>query len=84
LVTLQEVAEELARRMEAQVQPSGESPQEIMVEGKGYHFIVAPFFGGWQATLYLPDRPPSPFYGEALEMLELRMKAKLSGRQANF
>jgi hypothetical protein len=82
-VTLQEVAEELARRMDAQVQPS-DNPGEITVLGKGYHFTVAPFFGGWQATLYLPNQKPHTWYAEAVEMLELRMKAKLTGRDANF
>lgn len=82
-MTLQEVAQELARRMNCAVQP-GDDPYQVKVQGKGYHFIVAPFFGGWQATLHLPEKPPTAFYAEALEMLELRLKAKLSGRPADF
>lgn len=82
-MTLQEVAEELARRMDCQV-VSGDSPYEVKVQGKGYHFVVGSFFGGWQATLYLPDQKPQTWYGEAMEMLELRLKAKLTGRDANF
>lgn len=82
-MTLQEVAEELARRMNCEAQP-GDNPYEITVKGQGYHFVVAPFFGGWQSTLHLPDQKPLTFYGEALDMLELRMKAKLTGRDHNF
>jgi hypothetical protein len=82
-MTLQEVAEELARRMECQVQP-GDNPYEVTVQGKGYHFVVTPFFGGWQATLHLPDQKPVTWFAEAVEMLELRLKAKLSGREADF
>lgn len=80
---LQEVAETLAVRMDAAVLP-GENPYEIMIQGKGYRVAVGTFFGGWQATLHLPDKPPVTFYGEAAEMLELRLKAKLTGRDANF
>lgn len=82
-MTLQEVAEALASRMNCTVRPS-ENPFEITVEGKGYHFVVAPFFGGWQATLHLPGQPAATFYAEATEMLEARLKAKLTGRDANF
>lgn len=82
-MTLQEVAAELARRMDSEVEP-GDNPFEITVRGKGYHFVVASFFGGWQVTLHLPGQKPLAFYGEAAEMLELRMKAKLSGRDPNF
>lgn len=82
-MTLQEVAAELAHRMNCEVQPGGDE-NGITVAGNGYHFVVAPFFGGWQATLYLPDQPPATWYGEAMEMLEIRMKAKLSGRDSNF
>lgn len=82
-MTLQEVAEELAQRMNCQVEPGG-SQQGVTVHGHGYFFVVAPFFGGWQATLHLPNATPQTFYAEAAEMLELRLKAKLSGRDANF
>ncbi len=82
-MTLQEVAEDLARSMDAEVQP-GDNESEITVKGKGYHFVVASFFGGWQATLYIPDQKPITFFGEASEMLALRMKAKLTGRDHNF
>lgn len=82
-MTLQEVAAELAGRMECQVEPS-DNPYEVTVRGKGYHFAVAPFFGGWQVTLHLPDQKPLAFFGEAVEMLELRLKAKLSGRKHDF
>ncbi|HYG60124.1 MAG TPA: hypothetical protein VD902_18815 [Symbiobacteriaceae bacterium] len=82
-MTLQEVAEELAGRMSCQVVP-GDNPFEVRVEGKGYHIIVGTFFGGWQATLHLPDQKPQTWYAEAVEMLEARLKAKLSGRDANF
>ena len=54
--------------------------QSVTVRGKGYHFVVAGFFGGWQATLYIPEQEPVTFYGEAVEALELRLKGKLSGR----
>lgn len=70
--------------MDAEVDDAGENPYAVMVKGKGYRFEVAPFFGGWQATLILPDQEPITFYTEALEMLELRLKAKLGGRDANF
>ncbi|HEY3363680.1 MAG TPA: hypothetical protein VGK74_01335 [Symbiobacteriaceae bacterium] len=82
-MTLQEVAAELARRLNCEAQP-GDNPFEIPVQGKGYHFVVAPFFGGWQATVHVPGQSPATFYAEALEMLETRLKAKLSGRDANF
>lgn len=82
-LTLQEVAEELARRMACQVEP-GDDPWAVKVDGPGYHFVVATFFGGWQATVYLPDKAPVTFYAEAVEMLELRLKAKLAGLDANF
>lgn len=82
-MTLQEVAEELARRMDCAVQP-GDNPFEITIQGKGYRVVVASFFGGWQATLHLPDQNPQTWYGEAVDMLELRLKAKLTGRDANF
>jgi len=82
-VTLHEVAAELAQRMRCEVE-SGDDPNAITVRGKGYHYVVAPFFGGWQTTLYLPDQKPATFYAEAVEMLELRLKAKLSGRDADF
>jgi hypothetical protein len=32
----------------------------------------------------VPDQKPVTFYAEALEMLELRIKAKLTGRDHNF
>lgn len=82
-MTLQEVAQELAGRMNCEVEPS-ENPYEVKVQGKGYHFVLAPFFGGWQATLHLPEQKPVTWYGEAIDALELRLKAKLSGRDANF
>ena len=82
-MSLQEVAEELARRLDAQVEPS-ENPYERNVLGKGYNVVVGTFFGGWQATLHLPDQKPLTFYAEAVEMLELRIKAKLTGRDHNF
>jgi hypothetical protein len=82
-LTLEEVAAVLAQRMDAEVQPS-DNPYEIKVQGKGYHFVVAPFFGGWQSTVYIPNQAPATWYAEAVEMLELRMKAKLTGRDANF
>jgi hypothetical protein len=82
-MTLAEVAAELARRMGCEVGDGGD-PQAIPVYGKGYHFVVAPFFGGWQATLFVPDQKPVTFYAEAVEMLEVRLKAKLSGLDANF
>lgn len=79
-MTLAEIAAELARRMNCEAEPAEEGASEITVRGKGYHFTVAPFFGGWQATLHLPSQQPVTFFGEALEMLELRLKGKLSGR----
>jgi hypothetical protein len=79
-MTLQEVAEELARRMNCEVQP-GDDPFAVTVNGKGYHYVVAPFFGGWQATLHLPGQKPQSWYGEAVDALEFRLKAKLSGRE---
>jgi hypothetical protein len=82
-VTLQEVAAELAARMNCEVQPA-ENPYEVTLQGKGYCVIVAPFFGGWQATLQIPDQKPQTWFGEALEVLELRLKARLSGRESNF
>lgn len=82
-MTLTEVAESLASRMEAEVLP-GEDRWSIKVQGKGYHFVVATFFGGWQSTLYIPDQKPLIFYGETAEMLEARMKARLSGRDHQF
>ena len=69
--------------MNCQVE-SSDDPTQVRVNGNGYHFVVAPFFGGWQATLHLPGQPPVTFYGEAVDMLESRLKAKLSGRDANF
>jgi hypothetical protein len=78
-MTLIEVAEELARRMNCEVQPS-DNPWEVTVQGKGYHFVVASFFGGWQARLHLPGQAPVTFYGEAVDALELRLKGKLTGR----
>ncbi len=78
-MALQDVAEELARRMDCEVEPS-DNPYEVTVHGKGYHFKVATFFGGWQATLFLPGQAPVVFFGEAVEALELRLKGKLSGR----
>lgn len=82
-MTLQEVAAELAQGLNCEVQPE-ETPGEVKLQGKGYFVVVAPFFGGWQATLHLPDHKPQSWFGEAVEMLELRLKAKLSGRDANF
>ncbi|HLN65431.1 MAG TPA: hypothetical protein VK464_28235 [Symbiobacteriaceae bacterium] len=82
-MTLQEVAAELAQRFEAEVLPS-DNPYEMTVQGKGYHFVVAPFFGGWQSTLHLPEHPAVTYYAEAVEMLELRMKAKITGRDDKF
>lgn len=78
-MTLTELAEDLAQRMNCEVQPS-DNPWEITVQGKGYHFTVASFFGGWQATLHISGQAPVTFYGEAVEMLELRLKGKLTGR----
>lgn len=82
-VTVQEVAAQLARSMNCEVVP-GDSPYEVTIAGNGYRVVVAAFFGGWQATLHLPDQKPQTWYGEAVDMLELRLKAKLSGRDANF
>ncbi|BAD39464.1 hypothetical protein [Symbiobacterium thermophilum] len=79
-MTLHEVAAELARRMNCTVEPAHGDAQSVTVRGKGYHFVVAGFFGGWQATLYLPDQDPVTFYGEAVEALEIRLKGRLSGR----
>jgi len=79
-MTVYQVASELARRMNCEAEPAAEDAPSVTVRGKGYHFVVAGFFGGWQATLYLPDQRPSTFYGEAVEMLELRLKGRLSGR----
>ncbi|MBY6276538.1 hypothetical protein [Symbiobacterium thermophilum] len=79
-MTLHEVAAELARRMNCTVEPAQGEAQSVTVRGKGYHFVVAGFFGGWQATLYLPDQDPVTFYGEAVEALEIRLKGRLSGR----
>ena len=78
-LSLTEVAEVLAQHMNCQVQPS-DDPFQVRVNGSGYHFIVAPFFGGWQVALHLPGKPPINYYGEAVQMLESRLKAKLSGR----
>lgn len=78
-MTLTDVAAELAQRMNCVVQPS-DNPWEITVLGKGYHFVVATFFGGWQATLHIPGQAPITYYGEAVEVLELRLKGKLTGR----
>jgi len=78
-MTVREVAEELARRMNCEAQPS-DDPFQVKVQGKGYHFVVATFFGGWQATLHLPGQVPAVFFGEAVDALELRLKGKLSGR----
>lgn len=78
-MTLTELAEALAQRMNCQVEPS-DNPYEVTVQGKGYHFKVASFFGGWQATLYIPGQAPVTYYGEAVEALELRLKGKLTGR----
>ncbi|HWI51310.1 MAG TPA: hypothetical protein VNT01_04135 [Symbiobacteriaceae bacterium] len=82
-MTLREVGEELARRMNCETLPE-ENPYEVKLQGKGYQVVVAPFFGGWQATLHIPDQKPQTWYGEALEMLEVRLKARLTGRDANF
>jgi hypothetical protein len=82
-MTLAEVAETLAARMEAAVVP-GEDRFQIKVQGKGYYFVVSTFFGGWQSTLHIPDQAPLTFYAETAEMLEARMKAKLSGRDHQF
>lgn len=82
-MTVQEVAQTLASRMNCEVQP-GDDPHAVTVQGKGYHFVVATFFGGWQTTLHVPEKAPVTYYGEAVEMLETRMKAKLSGRDDKF
>lgn len=82
-LTLAEVASTLADHLRCEVQ-HGDNPHQITVQGQGYHFVVSTFFGGWQATLYLPEKPPATFYTEAVEMLEKRLKAKLAGRNANF
>lgn len=79
-MTLHELAAELARRMNCTVEPTGGDAQAVTVRGKGYHVVVAGFFGGWQATLYVPDQDPVTFYGEAVEALEIRLKGRLSGR----
>lgn len=78
-MTLGEVAQELAKRLECKVLQS-DDPSQVTVEGKGYQFAVAPFFGGWQATLLIPNQAPTTFYGEAVEMLESRLRGKLIGR----
>lgn len=78
-MTLHEVAAELARRMDCQVEP-GDDPYKVMLQGKGYRVTVAPFFGGWQATLHLPEKNQT-WYGEAVDALELRLKARLTGRE---
>lgn len=82
-MSLQTVAAELAASMNAEVEP-GENEHAITVRGKGYHFVVSTFFGGWQVTLHIPNRPPVTYYGESAQMLELRMKAKLTGRDDQF
>lgn len=82
-MTLQEVAEDLAKRINCQVMP-GDNPYEVMLQGAGYQVAVATFFGGWQATLHIPEQKPVTFYAEAVDMLELRLKAKLSGRDSQF
>lgn len=82
-MNLQEIAEQLARRLNCEVQP-GDNPYEVTIQGKGYHVVVGSFFGGWQATLHIPDQKSVTYYAEAVDMLELRLKAKLSGRPDNF
>jgi len=91
-MTLQEVAQELARRLDARVEPvvapKSESeeaqPAEVCIQGKGYQVVVSPFFGGWQATLHLPKEAPLAFFAENVDMLESRLKAKLTGRDYRF
>lgn len=82
-MTLQEVATELARRLDAELEPA-EKPEERRIQGKGYQVVVTPFFGGWQATLLIPGEKPLPFFCEAVEMLEARLKAKLTGKEYRF
>lgn len=82
-MTLAEVAQELATNLNAEVVP-GDDPFQVKVQGKGYHFVVATFFGGWQSTLYLPDQQPTIFYGETAAMIEARMRAKLTGKDHQF
>jgi hypothetical protein len=82
-LTLQEVAGNLARRLDAEVVP-GEDQYAVTIQGKGYRVVVGTFFGGWQAALHLPDQKPLTFYAEGVDMLELRIKAKLTGRDPNF
>jgi len=82
-MTLQEVAAELARRLDAELQPQ-ENPDERLIQGKGYQIVVAPFFGGWQATLLIPGDKPLPFFCENVDMLEVRIKARLTGKEYRF
>lgn len=82
-MTLSEVADWLARRMNCTVE-AGENPYEMTLVGQGYRVLLSSFFGGWQATLRMGDRQPIAFYGESAEMLETRLKAKLSGLPADF
>ncbi|HWI61495.1 MAG TPA: hypothetical protein VNT75_06645 [Symbiobacteriaceae bacterium] len=82
-MSLQEVAAELGKRLTCEVLPD-ENPNEVTLQGKGYRVVVAPFFGGWQATLHIPNHKPQTWFGEAVEMLELRLKARLSGRDSDF
>ncbi|MBP2017386.1 hypothetical protein J2Z79_000769 [Symbiobacterium terraclitae] len=79
-MNLQEVATELARRMNCTVEPGPDDAESVTVRGPGYHFVVSGFFGGWQATLFVPDQKPVTYYGEAVEALEFRLKGRLSGR----
>lgn len=83
LLTLEDVANILAERMKCQTVP-GDDPFVVKLEGKGYHLVVATFFGGWQATLHVPNTAPITYYAETVDMLELRLKARLAGRNANF
>lgn len=84
-MTLQEVAAELARSLDAELQPEEkEKPEERLIQGKGYQVMVTPFFGGWQATLLIPGEKPLPFFCETVGMLEVRLKAKLSGKDYQF
>jgi len=82
-LTLEEVASELAGRMECDVLPIVH-PAGVILQGKGYQVVVSSFFGGWQAILKLPDKPPLSYYGETAGMLETRLKAKLTGRESQF
>jgi hypothetical protein len=77
------VAGELASRMECDVLPIVH-PAGVILQGKGYQVVVSSFFGGWQAMLKLPDQPPLTYHGEAVGMLETRLKAKLTGRESKF